>query len=622
MTTPVDRLQLAETAFAILVSDLEGHGNVLSPMHRAALMELVDTFAAYSVEEAHGRRAFPLPTGMGKTSAVVAFIAALERLGYAVPVSVAASKVEALAVLYRDLVAHGVPAERIGIKHAVPGAAVASTGNAEHLYQLVTHARIRGGSDFELFGQYKGAPRPLCIYDESLFRADAFAFSELELRLALGALGPLAEAFPDLAQVHSYISEASGVIRVALDSLRVSGDEYRNGVPVKLPARDEVVLEAWAALLGKHRPRLKSFTEVLSQLLAVSQMDLQVLTSEQGNGVVSVRMAVPAALRNVVILDASGPIRELARMDPTMTLVDSFDPLHLKSFEEVEVHQLLAAGGRGAIEQSYSGATKETAALSREVLDIIRRESKADPRRAFLVFSFMKRGPVDVLSQLKADMLRAGIDPDSMTPKGQRRFEFLTWGQHEALNGYEHCETVILAGVLHRNHLDIAASIKGQQGHLKAPTPGDLVRHVVETEVAHCVYQAASRGSCRRVVNGKAKPMHLYLIHRGLKLKTILDKVMPGAQWFYPDPVHLKKAAANGRAAAMLGRLLEYLGGVPDGTLKVSSKAAKATMNLPPDDATAHAFKAAAAALEVDEHGWTREGRSLVRAAVAYGFAT
>ena len=622
MTNPINHSVLVQTAFTILTKDLESRGNVLSALHRAALLELVDTMAGYTTGTESGRKAFPLPTGMGKTSAAVAFIAALDRLDYRVPVSVAASKVEALCSLQRDLIAHGVSGDRIGLKHAVPGASEPSTGNDERLYQLVTHARVRSGKDFELFGTFQGKPRALCLYDETLLRADCFAFNELQFRMALAALGPLAEDVnePALSAALEYLVECSEIIKRALGQLRATGDSLSQGLAIALPIRDEETLLAWARQLACHSVTLRVLGDVLSQLLVVSQDELQVLTTQQGQGVIAVRQAVPVALRNVVILDASTPVRELARLDPSITAVESFDQGELKSFEAVEVFQLLASGGRSSLEQTYRASKHEVSAVSREVLDIIRAEQEADPVRCFLLFSFVARGGLDMQAQLKADFARAGLDVNAMTGEGQQRFNFLTWGSHEGINGFEHCETVILAGVLHRAHLDIAAAIKGQQGHRHASTSHDLVKNVVESEIAHCVYQAASRGSCRRVINGKAMPMRLHLIHRGLTLKSRLDKVMSGATWSFPDPKHLKKAVAEGRVAAMLGQLLDYLRTVPEASQRVSTSSIKKAMGLESDSGTSQAFTRAAGLIDMVDHGWTLEGRSLLRGAAAYGF--
>lgn len=96
---------------------------------------------------------------------------------------------------------------------------------------------------------------------------------------------------------------------------------------------------------------------------------------------------------------------------------------------------------------------------------------------------------------------------------------------------------------------------------------------------------------------------------------------MPGAVWSYPEPRHLKKAAADSKAAQMLGSLLGFLRGLPEEVEKVSSKKAKEALALSKDKATDHAFSRAVALLDLAEHGWTLRGRSLARGAEAYGFA-
>ena len=209
-----------------------------------------------------------------------------------------------------------------------------------------------------------------------------------------------------------------------------------------------------------------------------------------------------------------------------------------------------------------------------------------------------------------------------MTSAGLRpRCTFLRWGQHEGLNGYEYCQTVILAGVLHRAHLDIAANIKGQKLDLTAPTPPSMVTKVIKSEIAHCVYQAASRGSCRRVTLGKANAMRLWLIHSDVGLKDSLAKVMPHAQWSYPAPRHLQVSNLGAVGAAMQGRILEALRSLISDVTSISVQALKKTMGLETDETTKRAFTRAMADLDLNAHGWTVRGRTLVRAtAEAYGF--
>jgi hypothetical protein len=498
---------------------------------------------------------------------------------------------------------------------------------------LVSHARVRSnGKDFDLFGRHLMEDRPLTIYDESLISSDSFAVSA---RLVFQAVASLGEVVRDqqgihLSELHAYLLDATQAIRAELEILKDDArDIHKNGLPIQLAARDESTVEAWVLLLQRSGGLLlRGTADILVGFLSVCLFPLQVLKADDGSGVVAIRQAVPQKLKDIVILDASGPIRELVRLDRSITFVDSFPPGDLKSFEDVAIHQLMASGSRSALEQSYPQAGREGAAVTREVMEIVKREAKEDPTRSFLFFAFIKRSGLDILKELRTAITLAGFDLEAALPLGpgdrvqRKRFSFLTWGQHEALNGFEHAQTVILCGVLHRSHLDMAAAVKGQAGYLGAPTPNSIVRQVLDGELAHCVYQAASRGSCRNVDNGRAVAMRLHVIHRGYGLKTILDKVMPGAVWKHCDPIHLKKAQAAGKTAEMLGRLIDHLRTVPHDINKVSSRVIKEAMAVPSDEGSKSAFKRAAAALEVSEHGWSSEGRSVVRAVVAYGFQT
>lgn len=621
---PIDPHLLTRTAFSILVADLEGFGNRLAPMHRAALLELVETFTGYCTGTERGRQAFPLPTGMGKTSAVVAFLAALHRLGYAVPVSVAASKVEALCRMKRELIAHGVPADLIGLKHSLHSEATEpSTGDADRRFQLVTHSRVRSGRerDFDLFGMHKGAPRALMVYDETLMRSDAFAISTTSLGMAVDALPRLVRDSPDplAGTLASYLQDALTRIEAVLADLREKGDPESRGAPVELPPLEPGTIEALRDLVSRYERPLRGFAPELRDLLTQSESTLRVLRSEQGGGVVTAREVVPAALRNIVVLDASAPIRELARLDPSIRVVESFEPALLKSFEAVEVRQLLSPGGRSSMGYSLAADRKEASAVALEVAHIIREGWQTE--RAFLVFTFARRGTEDMAEELRRDLRRSGIDLDAKTSGGLPRVNWLTWGSETSLNGLEHCTSVVMAGVLHRSHLDLSAVVRGQTGNPSEPTPSARIRELVESEIAHCIYQGASRGSCRRITDGKAHPMRLWFIHRSPAIRTILDRVMPGAVWSYPEPRHLKKAAADSKAAQMLGSLLGFLRGLPEEVEKVSSKKAKEALALSKDKATDHAFSRAVALLDLAEHGWTLRGRSLARGAEAYGFA-
>lgn len=113
------------------------------------------------------------------------------------------------------------------------------------------------------------------------------------------------------------------------------------------------------------------------------------------------------------------------------------------------------------------------------------------------------------------------------------------------------------------------------------------------------------------MMNGKAHAMRLYLIHRDAGLKTLLDRVMPGAEWHYPEPTYLKKAAGEGKAAALFAQLVAYLSTIEGDS--VSTQKAKADLGVPATAADAKAWSRGLDLLDGDVHGWSLVKKSLRR---------
>src|SRR5262249_58278521 len=102
---------------------------------------------------------------------------------------------------------------------------------------------------------------------------------------------------------------------------------------------------------------------------------------------------------------------------------------------------------------------------------------------------------------------------------GKRRISVETWGKETSLNDYAHCQNVLLVGVIHQSPLALAGRYLGQVGDLKANVSKDLISDLVHSEVCHAVYQALSRGSCRVMDNGKAKPMRAWVIDKDKEIE-------------------------------------------------------------------------------------------------------
>ena len=198
-------------------------------------------------------------------------------------------------------------------------------------------------------------------------------------------------------------------------------------------------------------------------------------------------------------------------------------------------------------------------------------------------------------------------------PEGKKRINLLCWGDESSLNGLEHCNVVVMAGILHRSYLDLASTILGQIEDLGAKVDNTLTTKMLDSELAHLIYQGASRGACRTIIEGQAKPMKLYLIHRGLAIRPILNKVMKGAKWNLWEPVH-GPSRSSGVIDLLCLRIVEYLDSMSPGTTSISTRKLKEGMKLE-EETVSQTFTKAIQQVDALSGLWRLEGRSMVSAA-------
>lgn len=599
--------QVEQLANEILVGDLEAVGNVLSPLHKEALRTLLQEMTGFAVGRVSGRHSFSLGTGCGKTSAIIAWVTALHRLGlHQVAVSVSASKIEALCDLKRQLLKHGVPEKLVGLKHSDPRASMPSTDDEDRLYQLVTHARVRGGGDRPLFIEHKGQPRALMVYDESLIRSDTEVISERRLRKQFAAFREHVRGRPEESQylpLFEFVEQATEKIRCALQQCRT---QPQHSPIITIDAPDSVTIDGFKSLLGRSEE-----WESIRRLLDVVGVPLRLMLTAQAEGIVRYQISVPAELENVLILDASYPIRELVQLDAS--IIDSTPSYvrDVKRFDDVVIHQMRHGSGREATTKNFAKARFSDRTISREVIKIL---EQIHPDKAVLIFTFKHHpGEVNIPETLLRDMASAGIDIDSKSPEGKPRINILTWGDETSLNHYSHCEVVILAGILHLPQLQVASHIIGQQDNLALTTTQQQVDSVCDSEMAHRVYQALSRGSCRTVENGQAKPMTVYLLHHRDHLKAALESVMPGVVWKAWLPTFVTDDGHHCQVDILAMRMMSYLDQQPQEKVRIKTRDLRSALGL--DLAVDRLRKLFDRAVDkVCQSGlWVRHGHALMR---------
>jgi hypothetical protein len=622
--TAADLDTLAALACEILIDNLRRYGSRPNAAHIAALRQLCTTYAGLALGGTAGRIAVPLDTGMGKTESIVAFCAALHRLGHSeTSIVVCQSRVEALCELMRKLIAQGIPPERIGLMHskqydpskldtsgrvpsnaeAVYASLPASTDCEDQQFLLVTHSRVRGR--IGALNQFEGKPRSLVIWDESLIASEVDYCEQRELKYAVAALRVHAET-------NQSAHPAAAFFENCLD--RISDEyerQYRGQQPAELQFADlsDATRQSFAAMLQQWDHRLPDRAPLLKLLEMIEKQSALRVVIADASAVVQYHLSVPLHLDRIVVLDASWPIRLLEQHDQTIRALSPALPHGLKRYDQVRIRQMDYRAGRTTVD-------KEIPWLAREVAQVVK---AIPPDEGVLIFVFKQRGQVDHSEIVRKALGSAGVDLHGeieVGPQGERtkvpRINLLTWGQETGLNEFAHCTNVILVGILHRKRVDIAGAIVGQRNNILHPVSPSDVTSAMRSELAHSVFQALGRGSCRVVEDGRAKPMNAWLLSSGPTLKDTLQEVMPGAHWEQWAPYDQKgKKQRAPKAHAVADLLQEYLARQRPDTDTVSIRKAKADLGLATvgnsvfQDGRERAMEASPE--------WSNEGRSFVR---------
>lgn len=431
-------------AFRRVCTNLQGFGNRLSEEHRTALMELVGNFTLLALGHTKQRLAFPLPTGMGKTQCVIAWLAAVHASGRKeISVAVAATKIEQLCEMREALIHNGVPVDQIGLLHSakfdtarvVDGqpddgyASAPSDGDAaaDRQILLITHQRVKGG-DLRRFNTYRGATRNLLVWDESLIVSDSQALDLRDIRA-------------EFAHLHEYLADTSAAASFFRAVVHAVESESARQATGRAPQRvwlPALSLEARRGVLTEMRHRKAGSYEALRALVGYSDECFSFARTGQGSGLLRYDILVPDELRSVAILDASYPIRQLERMDPTIQLGARFAE-GIKRYDDVTIHHLRRATGRDAIQTATSLHSRDERLVN---LDVCRLVQRLPVDEGVIVFTYKDRQPtsrqrVGITDRLKSDLAEEGIDLDQTVVDpydGQTkpRFVFLTWGSEIA----------------------------------------------------------------------------------------------------------------------------------------------------------------------------------------------
>lgn len=556
--------QVSALALDLTEATLQGHGNQLSVAHRKALRQAVGLFTKVASGSIHGRYVLDLPTGLGKTTAIICWAKAMVALDTGWSLAICASRVEELCDIYDQLVSgeqQPVSPGHIGLWHAKPDAKHAATfrRGEEHRYGerpilLLTHQRVRQGETrIEERLRFQGSPRSLVVYDESLTTAEAIQFD----------YGLLAGQLKQVCAKLGYDQPVARLLRQLEEALDQEVAEQQAGASptlIELPVRDAVtagdVLDAISSNLGQDSE--------LWRLIDHGPHPLRVIVIDEERKdatVIRYDVMVPDELRRLVILDASYPVRQLLRQSgdhPSSSVAQALrlrswsslqtDPMeHPKRYDQVTIHVMQTKGsGRTYVAKDLSKGVERSVILA-EIAAVVR-EVPAD--EAVIIWTFLKSRDdlPDFTNDIREAMEGAGIDTKAQIEVDEQSMERIvvqTFGRETASNAYKYCSNVIFMGCLELSRQQIAGQFVAETRDLLANVPSSLVDTLVRGEVYHRLYQAISRAACRQVTvdeqgHTQAKPTRVWIMTRHSTIEQDLAEVLPGAQWHSWLPTKLK----------------------------------------------------------------------------------
>jgi len=552
--------RLTTLAHEDLVNTLHTYGTSLSDRHSEALHAILSQYSKLAYRELDGRFAYPLATALGKTQSVVSWCATVHRENLDRTVLVCQEQIESLLDTYNNLLAKGIPAEKVGIIHRDTERFCSAGHPRDYQFLLITHQMIKTTDDVLLYTSmaddddfvsiFKPDDRPerdLCIYDESCIKTESRVQVGSELSEALGALKELSRS--------SFGSDMSDALRDALDYLkpeldkvdarykRVRTNTNSKTIPFKLSPAGSDDIQSWKDAISSfpslsqgNKTQLNAFLDNVHEPIRVVNMG----RGKKSSGLISFSLEIPPELSRLVCLDASAAIRRLMDIDNEIDIIEEY--YDVKSFEQMEVEQTLCAGGNNRIRTLRTN--------SKHVKEIVHDlTSEWLPKDAPILIVTAKPS----LSQkttpeqtIRKAMKNAGLNPGQKVTVQTRiaplkaealpKYNFITWGQERATNKFRHCSHIIALGVLRRDPLDLAGNIGGQHDDIGTDTitDRDYVDDVQVSEQFFRLQQLVGRGTSRRTVQGVADPSYVKVYDQA-DFSKYIQRGLPNVRWTTRD---------------------------------------------------------------------------------------
>lgn len=525
--------ELAEDAFSRLLLRFHRFGHTPSPEMQDALRAVLEIFE-HMVEGTCPESIFlsSLDPGVGKTQTVLSFIEALRASPMLhhkfVSMMICVSRLEEIQSVVQSL---DLETDEFGV--LTSDESLNALGNRDHSqarFLFTTHKMVETrseGRDFDDIHEFhfRGDRREVLVWDEAMLPGSTLTINRDDIA---GLIKPLRKANPMLG--------------AELDGLFQSLHNEENGHRQQIP--DMV------AIFGSSSDEVKKLIPNLSQDQETAVEALWRLSGRwvtvrndgaTGNTLLDYEETLPKSIAPVLILDASGRVRNTYRLWETERGGVVRLPSAAKDYSNLNIHVWPTGGGKQSFRRK---------ALS--LLSGIANTINERPDEEWLVVHHKAEPGFDVVKDLKKMLVK---------PKN---VHFLNWGSHDATNRFAHIENVILAGTLF-----FPASYHESLGRAAAGRPskaGDFPKSwsekMMEGELMHLVLQALCRGTVRRCLGDRCAPCNAYVIaSKRSGLRPLLGEVFPHCTISDWQPVRIPP---SGRVKDALDVITDFLKDDPD----------------------------------------------------------
>ncbi|ASG19511.1 hypothetical protein Y958_00745 [Nitrospirillum viridazoti CBAmc] len=416
--------------------------------------------------------------------------------------------------------------------------------------------------------QYRGELRQVRIWDESFEIAEGITMDHdaiAELFRSLRVLNP--EATKALLGLHRELEDApDGTIHELPDLASPFGLQLVDA------------LDHHGSALSPEK------LETLYHLVALSSQTCVVRHFQGRRYLIGKATPIPGDLAPVVILDASGRVRQTytlwERHRRTLVRLKAA----AKDYSRLTIHHWFKGGGRETIRDDIS-----------RYADAVAAAINTKPDQEWLVVHHKPRDEETDLAEAVLSGLEGNLN----------RVRFLTWGRHHGTNEYADIPNVVLVGALYQRDIDHEARWHAcseiAPGQQRCSEEDRLA--VEEGEFRHMVLQALCRVVVRKNEGGTCAPCTAYVIAKKGDVVRSLKEAFPGAAIV---PWHPETVEPSGRVAEALEIIRAWLdAGVPD---LLPFKSVARTMGIQPrtfrDNVRQHPlFMSRLAALGVEEAG-------------------